>query len=192
MSDTRILIANRGEIAVRIMRTCRELGLPTVAVYSDADREALHVELADDARRLGPATPAESYLNAKAIVEAAIASKSTHVHPGYGFLAENADFARAVGDAGLTFVGPPPEAMDMMGDKAAARRAAERVGVPIVPGTTDPIDADEAMREGDRIGFPVAVKAAFGGGGKGMRVVSSRDELRDAIERAAREAGAYF
>ena len=192
MTQPRILVANRGEIAVRIMRTCRELDLPTVAVYSDADRDALHVELADEARHLGPATPAESYLKVDAILEAAAASKATHVHPGYGFLAENADFARAIADAGLTFVGPPPEAMEMMGDKAAARRAAERVGVPIVPGTIDPVGADEAMREADGIGFPIAVKAAFGGGGKGMRVVDSRGELQDAIERAAREALAYF
>jgi acetyl-CoA/propionyl-CoA carboxylase biotin carboxyl carrier protein len=171
MSEPRILIANRGEIAVRIMRSCRELG---------------------DARRLGPASPAQSYLNVDAILDAAVAAKATHVHPGYGFLAENADFARAIGSAGLTFVGPPPEAMEMMGDKAAARRAAERVGVPIVPGTTDPVDADDATRESERIGFPLAVKAAFGGGGKGMRVVGSKDELRSAMERAAREAGAYF
>src|SRR6184192_629531 len=192
MPDQRVLVANRGEIAVRVIRTCRELGLPVVAVYSDADRDALHVELADEAYRLGPATPSESYLNVPAILDACRQAGATLVHPGYGFLAENGAFASAVADAGMTFVGPPPEAMEMMGDKAAARRAADRVGVPIVPGTHDPVDVDGAKAEADRIGFPIAVKAAFGGGGKGMRVVSSSGELGDALERAAREAGAYF
>src|SRR5438874_952590 len=192
MPPDKVLVANRGEIAVRVIRTCRELGLPVVAVYSDADRDALHVELADEAHRIGPAPSSESYLNVAAIIEACRRSGATLVHPGYGFLAENADFARAVAGAGMTFVGPPPEAMEMMGDKAAARRAAERVGVPIVPGTPDPVDVETALPESDRIGFPIAVKAAFGGGGKGMRVVSSADELGEALERAAREAGAYF
>src|SRR5436190_17195262 len=192
MPDHKVLVANRGEIAVRVIRTCRELGLPVVAVYSDADRDALHVELGDEAHRLGPAPSSESYLNVPAIIEAARSAGATLVHPGYGFLAENAGFARAVRDAGMTFVGPPPEALEMMGDKAAARRAADRVGVPIVPGTADPVDVESANGEARRIGFPLAVKAAFGGGGKGMRVVSSGDELGDALERAAREAGAYF
>ena len=192
MPDHKVLVANRGEIAVRVIRTCRELGIPVVAVYSDADRDSLHVELADDAHRLGPAAPSESYLNVPAIIEAAQRAGVTLVHPGYGFLAENADFARSVAGAGMTFVGPPPEAMEMMGDKAAARRAAERVGVPIVPGTPDPVDVDGAKDAAGRIGFPIAVKAAFGGGGKGMRVVASADELAEALERAAREAGAYF
>jgi acetyl-CoA/propionyl-CoA carboxylase, biotin carboxylase, biotin carboxyl carrier protein len=192
VAKPRVLVANRGEIAVRIIRTCRELGLRTVAVYSDADREALHVDLADDAYRIGPPSSADSYLSIEAIVQAARASKATLIHPGYGFLAENAEFARTVGQAGLTFVGPPPDAIEVMGDKVAARRAAERAGVPVVPGTQDAVQPDEAASEAERIGFPLAVKAAFGGGGKGMRVVQSFEELDQALERAAREAGAYF
>ena len=191
-STPRILIANRGEIAVRVIRTCRELGIPTVAVYSDADRQALHVELADDAYRLGPASPAESYLNVPRILEAAARGGATAVHPGYGFLAENADFAAAVGRAGLTFIGPPPEAMAMLGDKMAARRAAHEAGAPITPGTLDPISPVDAGREAERVGFPLLVKAAFGGGGKGMRLVNHPDELEEAVARAAREAQAYF
>jgi acetyl-CoA/propionyl-CoA carboxylase biotin carboxyl carrier protein len=192
MPNPRVLIANRGEVAVRVMRTCREMGIPTVAVYSDADRDALHVEMADDAYRLGPSSPAESYLNVERILDAARRSKATHVHPGYGFLAEDAGFARAVRDARLTFVGPPPEAMTAMGDKVSARRAAEEAGAPVVPGTRDPVDPDEAERAAARVGFPLVVKAAFGGGGKGMRLVSDRSELREAVERSAREARAYF
>ena len=188
----RVLIANRGEIAVRVIRTCRELDIPAVAVYSDVDRDALHVEMADDAFHIGPPQPAQSYLSIPSLLEAARKGRATLVHPGYGFLAESATFARAVADAGLTFVGPSPEAMEMMGDKAAARRAADRAGVPIVPGTTEPIAVDAAGAEAERIGFPLAVKAAFGGGGKGMHVVGSPDELTEALERAAREAQAYF
>src|SRR5256886_12860552 len=189
MPEPKVLVANRGEIAVRVIRTCRELGLPVMAVYSDADREALHVELADDAYRLGPAPSSESYLNVPAIIEAAKGAGATLVHPGYGFLAENAAFARAVADAGMTFVGPPPEAMEMMGDKAAARRAADRVGVPTVPGTPDPVDVESARREADRIGFPIAVKAAFGGGGNGVRVQRATGVLEDALDVAPSEAG---
>jgi acetyl-CoA/propionyl-CoA carboxylase biotin carboxyl carrier protein len=192
MAEPRILIANRGEIAVRVIRTCREMGIPSIAVYSDADREALHVDMADEAFHIGPATPIESYLNVGRILEAAKKSGATAVHPGYGFLAENAQFARAVGQAGLTFIGPSPESMEMMGDKAAARRAAESVGAPIVPGTREPVEAGDAASEAARIGFPVLVKAAFGGGGKGMRLVPSPDELDEAVQRSAREAGAYF
>lgn len=192
MTEPWILIANRGEIAVRVIRTCRELGIPTVAVYSDADRDALHVQMADRAQRLGPPAPSESYLNIPAILEAARASRATMVHPGYGFLAENPDFARACAEAGLTFIGPPPEAMERMGDKAAARRAAERVGVPVIPGISEPVTAAEAVGAAAAIGFPLAVKAAHGGGGRGMHLVDRAEDLEDAVNRSAREAQAYF
>ena len=192
MGKQRVLIANRGEIAVRVIRTCRELGLPTVAVYSDVDRDALHVELADRAYHIGPASPALSYLNLETILDVARRSGATMVHPGYGFLAENPDFARACAEAGLTFIGPPPEAMEMMGDKAAARRTAEQVGVPVIPGLSEPVGAAEALKVAQRIGFPLAVKAAFGGGGRGMHLVPSAAELEDAVERSSREAKSYF
>jgi acetyl-CoA/propionyl-CoA carboxylase, biotin carboxylase, biotin carboxyl carrier protein len=192
MADPRVLIANRGEIAVRVIRTCRELDIATVAVYSEVDRDALHVEMADDAYLLGPASPAESYLNVAGLLEAATRSGATMIHPGYGFLAENAGFAREVARAGLTFIGPPPDAMAMLGDKAAARQAATRAGAPIVPGTLDPVRPEDAKAEADRIGFPLVVKAAFGGGGKGMRLVERAEDLADAVERSAREALSYF
>jgi acetyl-CoA/propionyl-CoA carboxylase, biotin carboxylase, biotin carboxyl carrier protein len=192
VDEPRILIANRGEIAVRVIRTCRELGIPTVAVYSDADRESLHTELADEAFRIGPSSPTGSYLNVEALVGAAKQGQATMVHPGYGFLAENPDFARACQEAGLTFIGPPPEAMERMGDKAAARRAAEGVGVPVVPGVSEPVGAARAVEVATRIGFPLAVKAAHGGGGRGMHLVQDPSELEEAVERSAREASAYF
>src|SRR5438128_7946080 len=160
ITEPRILIANRGEIAVRVIRTCREMGIPAVAVYSDADRDALHVAMADDAYHLGPSAPVESYLNVGRILEAARRGRATMVHPGYGFLAENTDFARRVAEEGMTFVGPPPEAMLLMGDKAAARRTAEKAGAPTIPGTPDPIDPGQASKEAERIGFPLVVKAA--------------------------------
>ena len=188
----KVLIANRGEIAVRIIRTCRELGIPSVAVYSDADRDALHVEMADQSFRIGPALAADSYLSIDAIMAAATKSRATLVHPGYGFLAERAQFAAAVGEAGLTFVGPSPEAIDTMGDKAAARRVADAAGVPIVPGTPEPVDIRHAKKQAERIGFPLIVKAAFGGGGKGMHVVRGGEHLEEALRRAAREAQSYF
>jgi acetyl-CoA/propionyl-CoA/long-chain acyl-CoA carboxylase, biotin carboxylase, biotin carboxyl carrier protein len=192
MPEARVLIANRGEIAVRIIRTCREMEIPTVAVYSDADRDALFVEMADHAYHLGPAAPAESYLNVAKVLDIARKARATMVHPGYGFLAEDPDFARAVTDAGLTFIGPGWRAMALLGDKVAARQAAVRAGAPVIPGTQDPVTPEEALGEADRIGFPLVVKAAFGGGGKGMRLVENRKELEPALERSAREAQSYF
>jgi len=192
VAKPRIMIANRGEIAVRIIRTVRELGFTSVAVYSDADRDALHVEMADQAYHIGPAPSVDSYLSIGAILDAAGKAKATMVHPGYGFLSERAHFAQAVTEAGLTFIGPPAEAIDVMGDKSAARRAADHAGVPIVPGTPNPVTIEDAPREAERIGFPVLVKAAFGGGGRGMHVVRKPEELGAALARAAREAQAYF
>jgi acetyl-CoA/propionyl-CoA carboxylase biotin carboxyl carrier protein len=188
----KLLIANRGEIAVRIARTCRDLGIATVAVYSDVDRDALHVEVADEAYRIGPALASASYLAIDRIVEATRKTRATLVHPGYGFLAERAQFAEAVEQAGATFVGPTPDAIERMGDKAAARRAADAAGMPIVPGTRDPVDLAQAKKEASRIGFPLLVKAAFGGGGKGMHVVRDADHLEESLRRAAREAKSYF
>ncbi len=192
MAKTRILIANRGEIAVRIIRTLRELGLGSVAVYSDADRDALHVQMADQAYHIGPALPADSYLSIGAVLEAARKAKATAIHPGYGFLSERAHFAQAVIESGYVFIGPSPEAIDTMGDKSAARQAAERAGVPIVPGTLEPVSAPVAAREAERIGYPLVVKAAFGGGGRGMHVVRKPDDLEAALARATREATSYF
>ncbi len=188
----RVLIANRGEIAVRIMRTCRELGIASVAVYSDADRDALHVEMADQSFRIGPAQASASYLSIEAILDAARRSRATVVHPGYGFLSERAQFAQAVTEAGLTFVGPPAGAIEAMGDKAAARRVADASGMPTVPGTPEPVDTKQAKKQAERIGFPLLVKAAFGGGGKGMHIVRDAGHLEEALKRGAREAQSYF
>jgi acetyl-CoA/propionyl-CoA/long-chain acyl-CoA carboxylase, biotin carboxylase, biotin carboxyl carrier protein len=192
VAKNKILIANRGEIAVRIIRTVRELGYRSVAVYSDADRDAVHVQMADEAHRIGPALPADSYLSIGAILEAARKSKTTAIHPGYGFLSERAHFAAAVTESGYVFIGPPAEAIDMMGDKAAARQAASRVGVPVAPGTPEPVTLAEAPAHAERIGYPVLVKAAYGGGGRGMQVVRKPDDLETALTRAAREAHSYF
>jgi len=188
----KLLVANRGEIAVRVVRTCRELGIPTVAVYSDADRDSLHVRYADEAYRLGPALSVESYLNMDAILEVARESGADAVHPGYGFLAENAEFARRCQKARLTFVGPSPDAVALMGDKAAARRVAQKAGVPLVPGTEALPDDGQAVREAKRIGFPLLVKAVAGGGGKGMRTVGSPGELEGALRQARSEARSSF
>jgi acetyl-CoA/propionyl-CoA carboxylase biotin carboxyl carrier protein len=190
---SKVLIANRGEIAVRVIRACRELGIGTVAVYSELDREALHVRLADEAYALGGQTAAESYLNTAAILDAIERSGAEAVHPGYGFFSENADFARAITERGVVFIGPPPGAIEVMGDKISARLAAERVGVFGVPGTTDLITSPDQVRAfGAEHGYPVAIKAAYGGGGRGMKVVGSEAEIEAAIESAQRESLAYF
>jgi acetyl-CoA carboxylase biotin carboxylase subunit len=190
---SKVLIANRGEIALRIIRACRELGVHSVAVYSDADLRAPHVHEADEAVRIGPAPSSESYLRGDAIIEAAGKAGAEAIHPGYGFLAEREWFARAVRDAGLIWVGPPPEAIAALGSKTAARRLALQHGVPIVPGTTEPLaDADAALLVAREIGFPVLLKAAAGGGGKGMRVVRAEKDLRDSLEAARREAKNAF
>jgi acetyl-CoA/propionyl-CoA carboxylase biotin carboxyl carrier protein len=188
----RVLIANRGEIAVRIIRTLRELDLTSIAVYSDADRDALHVEMADAAYRVGPALATDSYLSIGATLDAARRAGATAIHPGYGFLSESSHFAQAVTSSDFVFVGPSAEAIELMGDKAAARRAAEKAGVPIVPGTKEPVSTTEAPALAEQIGFPIAVKAAFGGGGRGMHVVRQPKGLQGALERAEREAKAYF
>jgi acetyl-CoA carboxylase biotin carboxylase subunit len=192
----KILIANRGEIAVRIIRACRELGVSPIAVYSECDRTALHVRFADEAYAIGPSAPRESYLRIDAIIDAAKKSGADGVHPGYGFLAENEDFAAAVRDAGLTFIGPAPEAIEMMGSKTAARIAAMRAGVTVVPGTEDPLAVDvadaEIARAASAIGYPLLVKAVAGGGGKGMRTVTDAADLAGAVRAARSEAGSAF
>jgi len=187
-----LLIANRGEIAVRVIRACRELGIRSVAVYSDADRNAPHVSLADVAVPIGPPAPRESYLDIERILAAARSNGAQAIHPGYGFLAENAAFARATAAAGLKFVGPSPEAMEAMGDKLGARRTMARLGIPIVPGSDPDADPATLLDAGRQVGFPLLVKAAGGGGGRGMRRVDDVTQLPDALESAAREAAAAF
>jgi acetyl-CoA carboxylase biotin carboxylase subunit len=189
----RILIANRGEIAVRIQRSCRDLGIETVAVHSDADRDALHVRFAHEAVRLPGNSAAETYLRGELLIEAALRSGAQAIHPGFGFLAEKAAFARAVEAAGLVFIGPPADAMDAMGDKLRARQAMVAAGVPVVPGTTSPVaDAQSAVSVAERIGYPVMLKASAGGGGKGIRVVRAASELASAFRTASGEAESAF
>jgi acetyl-CoA/propionyl-CoA carboxylase biotin carboxyl carrier protein len=189
----KVLIANRGEIAIRIARTLKEMGIDSVAVYSEIDRDAPHVREADEAFLLGPATPAESYLNILKIIDTAKQAGAEAVHPGYGFLAENADFARACAEAGIVFIGPPAEAIEAMGSKTRAREMMAEAGVPIVPGATAPAkDLDEARKQAEEAGYPVACKAAGGGGGKGFRVAMSADDLQEAFEGAAREGEKFF
>ena len=188
-----VLVANRGEIALRVFRACRELGIPTVGVYSEVDRGAPWLKLADQAFLLGPAAPAESYLKTERILEVARESGAEAIHPGYGFLSENADFAREVTEAGLVWIGPPPDAIVQMGDKLSARKCAEAAMVPLVPGMLEPTDDPEVVRAfGEQHGYPIAIKAAFGGGGRGLKVVREPKELEDALESAQREALGAF
>ncbi len=189
----RVLIANRGEIAVRIITACQELGIRAIAVYSEADRDAMHVRRADEAYPIGPATASQSYLNGPALIAAARAAGAQAIHPGYGFLAENADFAQACVDAGIVFIGPPAAAIRLMGSKIAAKRAVEAAGVPTVPGYSGAkSDTRTLLKEAERIGFPVMIKASAGGGGKGMRVVERASQFAEALEGARREALAAF
>ena len=189
----KVLVANRGEIAVRIVRTLRELGMGSVAVYSEADRNALHVAFADEAYLIGPAPAAESYLKIETLVETARRAGAQAVHPGYGFLAENAGFARAVEEAGLVWIGPPPAAIELMGSKTRARQAMQAAGVPIIPGTTDPVvSVEELLALGESIGYPLLIKAAAGGGGKGMEVVEAPKQAERAFETARRQGQSYF
>lgn len=188
----KVLVANRGEIAVRILRTCRELGLETVAVFSEADREAPHVRYADEAYCIGPPPAQESYLRGDRIIQVALKSGARAIHPGYGFLAESPDFARACREAGLIFVGPSPEVVELFGDKTAARRIARDLGIPVIEGSERALSDSELLAVADRIGYPVMLKATGGGGGMGMRAVHSREELERAIPLARREAQAAF
>jgi acetyl-CoA/propionyl-CoA carboxylase, biotin carboxylase, biotin carboxyl carrier protein len=189
----KVLVANRGEIAIRVMRTLEEMGIVSTGVYSEIDRNAPHVRQADEAYLLGPAPPTESYLAVEAILEAAEKAGAEAIHPGYGFLAENADFAAACDEAGFVFIGPPAAAIEAMGSKTRARELMSEAGVPIVPGTTAPVeDVEQARREADAIGYPVACKAAGGGGGKGFRVAATAEELEEAFEGAAREGEKFF
>ena len=190
---SKVLVANRGEIAVRVIRACQDAGQGSVAVYADADRDALHVRLADEAYSLDGATPADSYLSIDKLLDVAKQSGADAVHPGYGFLAENADFAQAVIDAELIWIGPPPAAIEALGDKVRARHIAEKVGAPLVPGTPDPVSgAEEVIAFANEYGLPVAIKAAFGGGGRGLKVARTMDELAEQYESAVREATAAF
>ena len=188
----KILIANRGEIALRILRACREMGIKTVAVHSEADSRALHVRFADEAVCIGPPAATKSYLNIPAIISAAEITAAEAIHPGYGFLSENAHFAELCGKCGVTFIGPTPEAMRAWGDKVTARRNAERYGLPLLPGSTVLEDAAHAIREANRIGYPVILKASGGGGGRGMRIVRADSEMEAAFGSARREAETGF
>src|SRR5437764_11911066 len=190
---SKVLVANRGEVAIRVFRTLRELGIGTVAVYSAPDRNAAHVAYADEAYLLGGGAPAESYLNQERVLDAAQRAGAEAIHPGYGFLAENAAFARACGRHGVVWIGPPPDAIDAMGSKIEARHRMRAAGVPIIPGVTEPVgSADGVRRLGEQLGWPIAIKASAGGGGKGLKLVRGPDEVDRAFESARREGEAYF
>ncbi len=190
---SKVLIANRGEIALRIIRACREMGVGTVAVFSEADRDSQHVKMADEAVCIGPASPGESYLNIPRIISAAEIGDVDAIHPGYGFLAENAHFAQVCGDCGITFIGPSPDSMNLLGDKVAARELAKSAKVPVVPGSEGDIkSADEALKIANKIGYPIIIKAAAGGGGRGMRVVHNDISLHNAFQSAKAEASVAF
>ena len=189
----KILIANRGEIACRVIRACREMNIASVAVFSDADKDALHVRMADEAHHIGPPPSNESYLRWEKIIEVAKNAGVEAIHPGYGFLSENAEFVREVAKAGITFIGPPPEAMEGMGGKMSARKIAIEAGVPVVPGTVEPLGSfEDAQTTAEKFGYPVMLKASAGGGGKGMRLVIDESELRSALESSQSEALASF
>ncbi|HVW81724.1 MAG TPA: biotin carboxylase N-terminal domain-containing protein [Mycobacteriales bacterium] len=189
----KVLVANRGEIAIRVIRACRDAGIGSVAIYADPDLDAQHAKLADEAYALGGSTPGETYLDIAKILDVAARSGADAVHPGYGFLAENADFAQAVIDAGLTWIGPPPSAIDALGDKVKARHIAAKVGAPLTPGTPDPVaGVEEVIAFADEHGLPIAIKAAYGGGGRGLKVARERGEIADLYESAVREAVAAF
>ena len=189
----KVLIANRGEIAVRVIRACKDAGIGSVAVYAEPDRDAVFVRIADEAHALGGSTPAESYLDIAKIIAVAEKTGADSVHPGYGFLAENADFAQAVLDAGLVWIGPPPKAIENLGDKAKAKHIAEKANAPLAPGTKDPDkDADEIIAFAEENGLPVAIKAVFGGGGRGLKVARTIEEIPDAFDSAVREAVSAF
>lgn len=193
MTITKLLVANRGEIAVRVIRAARDAGIPSVAVYADSDAAALFVQLADEAFALGGATPAETYLDQAKLLNVAVRSGANAIHPGYGFLSENAAFAQAVLDAGLIWIGPPPAAIEALGDKVQARKLAQQVGAPLVPGTTEPVaDADEVLAFAAEHGLPIAIKAAFGGGGRGLKVARRAAEIRELFDSATREAVTAF
>lgn len=193
MTITKLLVANRGEIAVRVIRAARDRGIASVGVYADSDSASLFVELADESFALNGATPADTYLNIDKLLDIAERSGADAVHPGYGFLSENAEFARAITEAGLTWIGPPAEAIEALGDKVRARHIAQKVGAPLVPGTADPVaDADEVIAFADEHGLPIAIKAVYGGGGRGLKVARTRDEIRPLFESATREAITAF
>src|SRR4051794_36516778 len=190
---TKVLIANRGEIALRVIRACREMGIRTVSVYSTADRDSLHVKFSDEAVCIGPPPGRESYLNIPRIISAALITNADAIHPGYGFLAENAGFAEICSDSGFTFIGPQPSAIRQMGDKSVAKDTMREAGVPVVPGSPGTIaDVEDGMRVAEEVGYPVIIKASAGGGGKGMRVVAGPDDLERAFMTAQTEAQAAF